>query len=277
MQKSLVTLLKAVGVRPLYCVMACIVPFYMVFNRQGFGSMWFYFRKRLGWTALKSFIGVWRNHYVFGKVIIDRFAVYAGRKFDFEVVGGEEFYRLLEGESGIMLLSSHTGNYELAGYSLRTGGKPFNALVFSGETETVMGNRARVFKRNNVRMVPVSDDMSHIYIMNNALGDGEIVSMPADRIFGSEKSVRCTFLGAEAAFPLGPFAFAVRKGVPAVAMFVMKCGTYRYKAYPYVLPSPQGGSGRAGAESLAGEYVRKLEEILGEYPYQWFNYYDFWE
>ncbi len=42
--------------------------------------------------------------------------------------------------------SSHIGNYEIAGYSLPTEEKRFNALVFGGEKESVMTNRNRLFK-----------------------------------------------------------------------------------------------------------------------------------
>ncbi|MGM9735305.1 MAG: hypothetical protein ACI3ZL_02730 [Candidatus Cryptobacteroides sp.] len=276
MQKALVSMLRVVGVRPLYCVMACVVPFYMIFNPKGFSAVHYLFRRRLGWSPLKSFAAVWRNHYAFGQVIIDRFAVYAGRHYDFEVVGGDAFFRLLEGESGIVMFSSHVGNYELAGYSLKTADKPFSALVFGGETQTVMDNRARAFGRNNVRMIPVSEDMSHIFALNEAVSEGGIASMPSDRLFGSSKAVRCSFLGREADFPLGPFAFAVQKAVPVVAMFVMKTGAYRYKAYPYVLDVPASGDRRERARMLAGEYVDRLEKVVREYPWQWFNYFDFW-
>lgn len=276
MQKALVSLLRVVGVRPLYCVMACVVPFYMIFNPKGFSSIWYLFRHRLGWNPLKSFAAVWRNHYVFGQIILDRFAVYAGRHFDFEVVADDDFFSLLEGDSGIVMFSSHVGNHELAGYSLKAGDKPFGALVFSGETQTVMDNRAKAFGRNNVRMIPVSEDMSHIFELNAIVSEGGIASMPSDRLFGSTKAVRCPFLGQEADFPLGPFAFAAQKDVPAVAVFVIKTGVYEYKAYTYILNVPEGTGRREKAKVLAGEYVDRLESIVRRYPWQWFNYFDFW-
>ena len=63
-----------------------------------------------------------------------------------------------------------------------------NALVFGGETETVMENRQRLLSQNNMNMIAVKEDLSHLFAINAALDNGEMVSMPADRIFGSQKS-----------------------------------------------------------------------------------------
>jgi predicted LPLAT superfamily acyltransferase len=29
-------------------------------------------------------------------------------------------------------------------------------------------------------------------------------------------------------------------------------------------------------KTMAAEYLRTMEEKIRQYPYQWFNYYDFW-
>lgn len=277
MQRFLILWLRSFGVRSLYCVMACVIPFYMLFGRRGYKASMSYFRDRFGYSALKAFAAVYRNHYVFGQVILDRFAMYAGQSFDFVMENGEDFNPLLGQDSGIVLMSSHVGNYELAGYSLKAGDKPFCALVFSGETQTVMQNRRTAFSRNNIRMVPVMEDMSHIFELNAMLDEGGIVSMPSDRLFGSQKKIRLPFLGKEADFPMGPFSLAVRKGVPSVAIFVMKEDTYRYRIIYRRLASSGGTDRKAEMASLAESYVKVLEEVVRRYPHQWFNWYDFWE
>ena len=74
-----------------------------------------------------------------------------------------------------------------------------------------------LFKDTHIRMIPVSPDMSHLFDINAALSKGEVVSIPADRIWGSPKKLVKCFLGGEASFPYGPFqhsgdAFAGRCG-----------------------------------------------------------------
>jgi hypothetical protein len=125
--------------------------------------------------------------------------MYAGKEYGFDIEGYEHFAALDTSEEGFMIYSSHVGNYEVAGYSLVSEHKRYNALVYGGESPTVMENRRRMFAGGNINMIVVSDGVSHLYGINNALADGEIVSMPCDRLFGSQKVVGATLLGAPVA------------------------------------------------------------------------------
>jgi predicted LPLAT superfamily acyltransferase len=278
MQKSLIALFKMTPLHVVYIIMGCVIPFYMLFAHKGYISIYHFFRNRLGYSPLKSFINVYINHYTFGKVILDRFAVYSGRKFHIEIEGYEYFKELSSRENGFLQLSSHVGNYELAGYSLNSEMKRFNALVFPGETETVMKNREKVLSQNKIQMIPVESDFSHIFLINNALMNGEIVSIPGDRIFGSSKSAECTFFGKKAKFPLGPFAIAVEREVQAISVFVMKEGVTKYRIFvkPVNLPEDASMNRREKMNALAQVFADNLESIIRRYPTQWFNYYEFW-
>ena len=177
-----------------------------------------------------------------------------------------------------MILSSHTGNYEIAGYTLSARLKRLNALVYSGEAITIMQNRKKELEKNNIAMIPVSDDMSHLFMMNNALDNGEILSIPADRILGSPRYLKCDFMGAKAKFPLGPFALAVQRGLPVLAVQVMKDSVKRYRIIiAEIAPSSDAVKPKDKMQSLAQAYARNLEATLKRYPHQWFNYYDFWK
>ena len=218
MQKALIVLFKVVPLEVMYGVMALVIPFYMLFNHKGYLAMYHFFRQRLGMGWLGAVGHVYLNHFRFGQVVLDRFATYAGVRFKLTIDGNENYLRLNAGEKGFMMLSSHVGNYEQAGYVLKSDRKSFNALVYSGESATVMDGRKRQFVDSNIHMIAVQADMSHLFLLNSLLDEGNIVSMPADRCFGSSKSVTCRFFGAEAQFPLGPFATAVQKEVPALAV-----------------------------------------------------------
>ena len=277
MQKALIVVFKVVPLEVIYGVMALVVPFYMLFNHKGYTSMYHFFRRRLGKKPLSAFWHVYLNHFAFGQVVLDRFATYAGRRFKLEIDGNENFLRLCEGEKGFVMLSSHVGNYEQAGYMLRSDRKSFNALVYAGESATVMSERNKQFAGSNIHMIPVQADMSHLFIINKSLDEGNIVSMPADRCFGSTKSVPCQFFGATAQFPLGPFATAVQKEVPALAVMVMKEGAHSYRAFVRQLPVDTTLPHRKQMAALAQSFATTLEEIVRRYPHQWYNYYEFWD
>ena len=100
----------------------------------------------------------------------------------------------------------------------------------------------------------------------------------ADRLLGSKKSFPCLFMGEDAKLPAGPFVFAAQKEVPVFAAFVMKQRATRYhlivRRLDGNLQSPT--SVRLRAADLAKNYAAVLEEVMEQYPYQWFNYFDFW-
>ena len=256
--------------------MAWVVPFYMLFNHSGYSAIYHYFRNRQGYGRLKSFLYVYANHFRFGQIIIDRFAMYAGKRFKIEIEGQELFDELDHLENGFIQLSSHVGNYELAGYSLIPKQKSFNVLVFAGETQQVMKGRLSMFAGKRIQMIPLTKDMSHVFAINNALAEGNIVSIPGDRIFGSTRSVECDFMGACACFPLGPFSIAAQRNVKMLAVFVMKESIHKYHIHVKKLSVPCDTDKRTKAKLLAQNFAKELELIIRRYPAQWFNYYDFW-
>ena len=277
MQRSLIAMFRVMPLGLLYGVMALVVPFYMLFNRKGYRAMFQFFHKRFGHNRWKSFWNVYKNHFRFGQVVLDRFGAYAGKKFWFEVEGQEYFDALEANPKGFMQLSSHVGNYEMAGYTLVSKTKKLYALAFAGETETVMENRQRIFSEHNMKMISVRNDLSHLFALNAALENGDIVSILADRIFGSQKNVECDFLGAKAKFPLGAFAMAVQKEVQVLAVFVMKESVKQYRVIIRKVECDATVNRREQMVQLAQSFASQIEDVIRRFPTQWFNYFDFWQ
>jgi predicted LPLAT superfamily acyltransferase len=280
-QKALLFLFYGVNVTVGYVFLALVVPFYMLFARKGYLSIYKYFRKHFFYSPFKAFFKTYQNHFVFGQCMLDRFAVYAGRKnfFHLRFTGNDEFHRLLDEEKGFIIASSHVGNFELSGYLLKQNKKRINAMVFGGETKEVMENRLKALNMNNISVIPVVDELSHIFTVHEALSAGEIVSMPCDRIYGSSKSVECDFLSGKADFPVGAFMLAASFEVPVVSIFAIKESVSNYHIYvkPIVLDHSLKTSKREKAELLTRGFVKELETIVRKYPEQWFNFYKFWK
>lgn len=277
MHQWLIAVLKWMDVRLLYIFSSIfVVPVCLVLNASC-GIAYRYFRHRHGFGRLKSAWKTYTNHCLFGQVVIDRFAMYAGKKFNVIIEGYEYFQHLSHSTEAFVQLSSHVGNYELAGYSLYSEDKRFNALVYFGEKSTVMENRNKMFAYNHIHMIPVKKDMSHLFEINRVLQDGEILSMPADRFVESTKSITLPFLGGDAKFPLGPFSVATSRGVDVITVHVMKISLKRYKIHVTSLPYDKSASRKVQEEQLARGYVAELERILKIYPTQWYNYFEFWQ
>ena len=276
MHRSLIGLFRWVPLRVMYGCMALAIPFYVLFDARGRKASYRFFRDRMGYSRGKAAARVFKNMYKMGEAVMDRFAVYAGREFRMTGDDRSLYDALCPLETPFMLLASHEGNYEISGYMLRTP-KPMKTLVYSGEAVTVMQNRARMFGDCNIEMVPVQEDMSHIFVLNAALSAGEIVSMPADRVLGSSKAVRCRFFGQEADFPAGPFTLAVRRGASCFAVFVVKERYRSFRAIVTPLEVPAEGKTEEKVQALASSYAACLEKVAREWPDQWFNFYDFWK
>ena len=276
MQRMLVFWLRHTPLLIPYFCMAWMVPFYMAVNRRGFLSIYHYFRQCHYYSSMKSFWKVYLNHFRFGQIIIDRFAMYAGKAFNIEIEGQDYFDELDNKDEGFVIVSSHIGNYELAGYSLLPKRKTFNALIFGGETRQVMEGRNAMFGNKKFSMIPVSEDLSHIFRINAALSEGNIISIPGDRIFGSSKFIRVTLFGNEACFPLGPFATAVQRDVKMQAIFVMKTSVSNYKVIVKPIEIDDRRSRNERPKYLAQAFAKHLENVLRQYPEQWFNFYNFY-
>ena len=276
MIRSLVAVMKVLDRRAIYLVMALIVPFYMIFNRKGYKAIYRFFRQRFGFGPLKSFLKVYANHFRFGQVIVDRYAAFAGKRFRFGFDGNDLFLSMLNEPGGFVQLSSHIGNYEMVGYSLTSTTKKINGLFYGGESEVMMDFRRKILSMHNIGLIEVNGSMEHIFQMNAAIDRGEIVSMTGDRMLGSPKSFRCSFMGADANFPMGPFALAVQKDVPIVAVFCMRGKWGVYNVYVRKITSVPELTPRAAMQDMAQKFAAELESIVRLYPTQWFNYYDFW-
>lgn len=278
MHRHLVGMLRVIPPRLIYAfAKVFVIPPTVAINTNGRRYAYSFARKRLGLGRFDAIKYVFRNFNAFAEVIIDRFAMYAGRKFDVELEGYDYYLSLDSSPSGFVQLSSHIGNYELAGYTLKAKNKRFNALVFGGEKATVMANRQSMFAPNSIRMIPMSADMSHLFIINEALDNGEVVSMPADRVFGSAKSYSLPLLGANANLPQGPFVMAATKHVPMLFVAVMKEGKNRYR----IIIRPIAGASeemqpRKEAERMAREFANLLDDTVRHYPEQWYNYFNLW-
>ena len=268
-------MLRVIDMRIIYVItFLFVVPPTML--KPGFGHAYRFFRQRFGYSKLRSFFMAYCNHCLFAQAVIDKFAMFAGRHFDIELVGYDNFLNLAAKPEGFVQLSSHIGNYEIAGYSLVAETKPFNALVYFGEKQEVMDNRNKMFAHANIKMIPIMTDMSHLFEINSALENGETVSIPADRIWGSSKFVSKTVLGKEAHLPMGPFQVAAIRGVDVLAVNVMKESLKRYKIYVTPLPYDKEAPRKTQIEQIATAYVEELERMIKLYPTQWYNYFDFW-
>lgn len=281
-QKALFFILKHIRVFWLYPTLYFAVPFYLIFSRQGTQALKYYYRNILKYNKTKSFISYFKNEISFGKVVLDKFAVLAGNSEQFDIhideTDMEHFQTLLHSEKGIILAGSHVGNFELLGQSIDQDQKPISCVIFGGESSGYQQKREIAFGKRHVKLIPIQNDMSHLFAIKEALDNGEIIAILCDRHFGGRKIKKINFMGEEASFPTGIFTIAAQMGIPVVSTFIMKEKRNHYQGYMKHLQIPEEINSVSGmVEQLLQQYAASIENILHQYPHQWFNYFPFWE
>lgn len=276
MQQTLVVLFKYIDIRVIYAIMSFWLLWYVIVRPSATKAIFQYHRKQRKRSVAAACVDTYRSYFNFGQAIMDRFAVYAGYQFNVEVPEMDEFRKHRDGEDGFFVLFSHFGNSEMAGYHMATPKKRMNIVLYMGDTETVNQNRAKVMAKNNLRLIPMRpNDMGHVYTITDALDKGEIVAMAVDRMVQS-KGVCCRFMQEDALFPIGPFRICSTMQKSVLSVFVIKktWNTYQIIVKPleWSIDLPK----KLQAEYIAQQYVQKLEKLVRLYPYQWFNFYDFW-
>jgi len=279
-QSFLIRLLKKVDVRVIYCFLPFAVIYYLIAARKRAGAIYSYLRHRQGFSVWRSAIGTYRNHLLFAKFLMDRFYIYAGHKDKFNSASLEKdvVVKYFSTDKPLVMVSAHVGNFEISSYLCGKLPKKLNVLAFAGETEQMQKFRSSAMEENNIEMIPVREDMEHIFRLNDVIREGEAITMAGDRVFTGRRNHKFMFLGKEALFPTGIYAIAERYKADIIAMFVLgtkKNFNYKIHVEPITIdPAIKGRDERARA--YGQKYVDILEKVIKENPLQWFNFYDFW-
>lgn len=275
MFKALILMLKTINIKVFYAFMAiCVIPVTLVFS-SGARLTFRYFHQRRGYGWWKSLSATYKNHCLFGQTVIDKFAMYAGHKFQIAYQGLESYQKLLELPDAFIQLSAHIGCSEILGYSLHVD-KPCNVLVYGGEKASLMGYRKASFGDMNIRMIPVGMENTNSDAIVEALDRGEILSAFADRMMNINKVVVSTLHGSKVNLAKGPFSLATTRGIEVIMASTMKEKDGSYTAYFTPLPYDKSLSKSEQRQQLADAYTAEIERLLDMYPYQWFNYSDLW-
>jgi predicted LPLAT superfamily acyltransferase len=278
--KIFVWTLKHLGLRFAYFLLSFVVIYFVAASGKAFPAIFNFYHKILKYNRLKAFFSIYLNYFMFGQILLDKVAMLAGFQqkftFDFE---GEEYLRQMQ--DGGLLVSAHLGNWEIAGQLLNRLDKRINIILFDAEHQQIKGYLSDVMKSRNVNFIVIRDDFSHLIEIKQALANKEIIAMHGDRYIEGNKTVMLDFLGKPAAFPIGPVNMAAKFKVPVSFVFAVKetSSHYHFYATPLhkVVFTTNLKQREVNFREALGIYTGKLEEIVGKYPYQWFNYYDFWK
>lgn len=282
--KSIVWIVRHFGLSLAYFFLHFTILYFILASRGTRQAQYSYFRIIHQFSPWKSAICIYKNFHIFGQILIDKIAILSNTKtnlrFEFE---GESYLHSMAAEGrGGMLLSAHIGSFEMAGHLLKRINIPVNILMFEAEHEHIKHYLSEIYKNINANIITIKDDMSHIFEISRVFENKEFLCLHGDRFLDGSRTQSIDFLGHTAQFPIGPFLLAAKFNIPVSFVFAMKDSPSKYHFYASEprLYYQEKLHLQKRAEVIADimkEYISSLENILGKYPGQWFNYYPFWE
>ncbi len=274
-----VWVLKTFGVLPAYLLLRFVVLYYFFFSYKASRQIYLLYRRKLGYSRFSSITKLYKNYFLLGQAIIDKVVLMSGIKnnFSFEFDGEENLHKIAALKKGGILLSAHIGNWDVAGHLFKHIESRINIVLYDGEHEQIKEYLEGVIGERNMSIIVIKNDLSHIFKINEALSNNELVCMHADRFLEGNKTLTANFLGAPARFPMGPFLLASKFKVPVSYVFAVKENSLHYHLFSSEIKDYTAFDKNEVMQQMLVDYVAEIEKKVKKYPEQWFNYYNFWE
>ncbi|WP_317202891.1 acyltransferase [Janthinobacterium sp.] len=228
--------------------------------------------------------GVLRHFAAFAESILDKMLLWGGL-FDAASVsfhGQDTVERSLGRGQGALLICSHFGNLELCRVlSRQRPGLRLTVLVHTKHAQAFNRMLARLNPDSQLNLMQVSEmTPATAMLLAERIAAGEFVVIAGDRVPVSPRPrvAVADFLGAPAAFPVGPYVLASILKCPVYLLFSMRSGArseVHFELFRESLRLPRQGRDAALA-ALAGDYAARLQHFCLRAPLQWFNFFDFW-
>ncbi len=182
--------------------------------------------------------------------------------------------RLMAEGRGLMVVTGHIGNHDLAGVYMAASGYPISAVY-----EPVPGGWARVFNRYRgataMETIPVSDRKS----MARALLRHRMLALVSDRdVTGN--GLLCPAFDAYRYYPKGAAAYTLRLRIPivvAACLFQHRPGRRPYRMHYRPLEFTPSGNMDADVSAFTLMIADALNGIIREHPDQWLVFNAGWQ
>jgi predicted LPLAT superfamily acyltransferase len=254
--------------------------YFLIFSSASHAASTKYLRKVL--ARAPGLADAFRHCHAFAATLLDRVFLcndqYA--RFDVHVHDEDILADMTARGEGCFLLGAHMGSFEIIRALGRRNTGARISLVMYEENARKFNSVLGAINPNLSLQVIALGKIDSMLKVETALNQGEIVGMLGDRTFQDEGTVACQFLGEQARFPSGPFRLAAMLKRPVVLMFGLYRGGNRYDIYFERLVDTWQAPRAARdllLERALHRYVERLEHYCRDAPYNWYNFYNFWQ
>jgi len=189
--------------------------------------------------------------------------------------GVEHYHAAAARGRGVLLITAHTGGWDIAGQILGHVHEAGIVVVMQPERDPAaraIHDEARA--RAGIKVVHIGDDPLDALPLLAHLKRGAIVAMQIDRVPPGMRSRPVSFLGAPWQAPEGPLLLAALSGAPLLPIFTRRLGFLEYEAVvspPIWLPRRPTEAERDAATT---QMVQAMERFVRANPTQWFHFVD---
>lgn len=240
-----------------------------------------YLERVLGRKA--TLADIYHHYHVFASTVLDRLFLLANRyrnyEFEFYYDGVQRQKSIADLHSASVFIGSHFGSFEVMRVL---------AADLKGGNISLLMNQENAQKTSNVLDAYANGDRFKIIELGpidslieakENVQKGGILSVLADRTGEDDRLIELPFLGGRAEFSLGPFLLARVLKLPIILFFGVYIGNKKYRLYFETVPEVKDYA-RDDRDLIATQwltlYVSRLEYYCRKYPFNWFNFYDYW-
>jgi predicted LPLAT superfamily acyltransferase len=246
--------------------------------------------RRVGERA--TFANVVRHLQTFAQVSLDRMFFLTGRweSFDFVHRNHDQLVQAAKSGRGVLLLGAHLGSFEVMRCRAKEFNLPINVVVDFSNAERVNAVLRSLSPDMDTRLISLgADPLAAMLEIRAAIDRGELVAILGDRQPdarsgkpdkpGKPRVVVTQFLGADAAFPAGPWLLAHTLRCPVYFVAGVYTAPNHYALHFEFLADEvrlDRHERSAALARYAQTYASMLETYARSAPLNWFNFFDFW-
>jgi predicted LPLAT superfamily acyltransferase len=266
------------------CVLYGIAAYFLVANASARRASRDYLRRVLALPAgaRVAWRHVFRHFFSFASVIHDRVYLINDRfnLFDIRIHQEHLVAELTADRKGVFLMGAHVGSFEvLRAIGRRQPGLRVAMVMYEENARKINAALSAINPAAQQDIVALghADSMLRVHELIEA---GSVVGMLADRRLNRDSTRSVSFLGDPAEIPVGPFRMAAILRRPVLFMVGLYGGGNRYDIHFETLADfstiPAGGR-EAAVQAAMVRYAELLEQHCRSAPYNWFNFFNFWQ
>jgi len=266
-------------VRPL--LYPIVTYFFLTSGEARVASRRFYTRVKGEAGLFAGWADYYRQLLCFARTLLDRIFILSGNTGGYCVQSqGREM--LIEEQArgrGMILLGSHLGSFEACRMLVRQeAGLDVHMVAYFGGSQKIRSVLDELAPELAERIIdPTEPDA--VFRMRDVIEGGGVLAILADRVGIGEKRADALFFGEAIELPAGPYLLAHALGCPVYSFFGLLAGNNRYDSYVERIADHVELPRKERQQALNGYaqiYAGQLEKYASRYPYNWFNFYDYW-